>query len=178
MLQLRERRAIGLPLFWSVAAMAAGCGQIREALPNLAQPLAQTSQGQRASGSWSVTGSLQTPRVAPLAVTLSNGKVLVAGGLDKNNHAIKSAERIRPRLCSGNERRALHPGGAEIDSYAPLEQQLRVNDPPGHFVDRLSHRRDVGAHRTQLFVRAPQTAVRAAQLALHDDQRAIGAAEQ
>jgi Kelch motif/Galactose oxidase, central domain len=122
MLQLRERRAIGLPLFWFVAAMAAGCGQIRETLPNLT--LSQTAQGQRAPGSWSLTGSLKTPRVAPLAVTLSNGKVLVAGGLDKNNHAIASAELYDP--ASGRWSRTASMSTARVQATITLLQNNKV----------------------------------------------------
>jgi N-acetylneuraminic acid mutarotase len=47
-------------------------------------------------GSWSRTGSLHTARASPMAVTLQNGKVLVAGGLDKNNQALSSAELFDP----------------------------------------------------------------------------------
>jgi N-acetylneuraminic acid mutarotase len=125
MLQPQERRAVWVPLIGLVAATAlAGCGQIRATLPNLAQSLSQTSQGQRASGSWSVTGSLQTPRVAPMAVTLSNGKVLIAGGLDNNNHAIASAEVYDP--TSGEWSQTASMLTARVQATVTLLQNKKV----------------------------------------------------
>lgn len=38
-----------------------------------------------ATGSWSMTGSLHTARVSPIAVTLPNGNVLVTGGFNNPN---------------------------------------------------------------------------------------------
>lgn len=45
-----------------------------------------------ASGTWTVTGSLNTARYAYTATLLSNGKVLVAGGLDSDLNPLNSAE--------------------------------------------------------------------------------------
>jgi N-acetylneuraminic acid mutarotase len=47
-------------------------------------------------GAWTLTGSLNTARAILMAVTLKNGKVLVAGGIDSNNHALASAELYDP----------------------------------------------------------------------------------
>jgi hypothetical protein len=125
MLQLQERRAIVVPLIWLVAALVtAGCGSVRGTLPNLAQSLSQSGQGQRALGSWSVTGSLQTPRVAPMAVTLSNGKVLIAGGLDNNNHAIASAELYDP--TSGQWSKTAGMSTARVQATMTLLQNNNV----------------------------------------------------
>ncbi|MGB6645221.1 MAG: kelch repeat-containing protein [Candidatus Cybelea sp.] len=125
MLHLQERRAIGVPLIGLIAAMAAaGCGQIHEAVPNLAQSLSQTGQGQRSPGSWSVTGSLRTPRVAPMAVTLSNGKVLIAGGLDNNNHAIASAELYDPMSARWSKTAGMST--ARVQATMTLLQNKRV----------------------------------------------------
>ncbi|HEY2475585.1 MAG TPA: kelch repeat-containing protein [Candidatus Cybelea sp.] len=125
MLALQGRRAVGVSLIWLIAAIAgAGCGQIRQTLPNLAQSLSQTSQEQRASGSWSVTGSLHTPRVAPMAVTLSNGTVLVAGGLDKNNHAIASAEMYDPKAARWS--RTAGMSTARVQATVTLLQNKKV----------------------------------------------------
>ncbi len=41
-----------------------------------------------ATGQWSATGSLITPRFRPIAVRLANGKVLVAGGYDGSSAEI------------------------------------------------------------------------------------------
>jgi hypothetical protein len=125
MLQLQERRAVWVPLVGVVAAlMASGCGQVREALPNLTQTLSQTSRLQRASGSWSLTGSLKTPRVAPMAVTLSNGKVLVAGGLDNSNQAIASAELYDPK--SSQWSRTASMSTARVQATVTLLQNKKV----------------------------------------------------
>ena len=125
MLHLQERRAVGAPLIGLIAAIAAaGCGQIREAVPNLAQSLSQTGQRQRSPGSWSVTGSLRTPRVAPMAVTLSNGKVLIAGGLDNNNHAIASAELYDPTPARWSKTAGMST--ARVQATMTLLQNKRV----------------------------------------------------
>src|SRR5215467_6232205 len=41
--------------------------------------------GKEAGGSWAFTGSLNTARIMPMAVTLPSGKVLVTGGFDNPN---------------------------------------------------------------------------------------------
>lgn len=58
---------------------------------------ASTRRHTSTSGGWTLTGSLLTPRVQPMAATLPSGKVLVAGGLDNKNHAIGSAELFDPK---------------------------------------------------------------------------------
>jgi N-acetylneuraminic acid mutarotase len=48
-------------------------------------------------GAWKLTGSLHTARALPMAVTLPNGEVLAAGGIDANNHELASAELYDPQ---------------------------------------------------------------------------------
>jgi len=152
MLQSQERRVGGVPLIALVAALAAaGCGQIRETLPTLAQSLPPTSQQQRASGSWSITGSLHTPRVAPMAVTLSNGEVLIAGGLDNNNHAIASAELYDP--TSGQWLQAAKMSAARVQATMTLLHNKEVLVAGGETATGLTASAEVynpSAHRWSL----------------------------
>src|SRR5438094_6652475 len=48
------------------------------------------------TGTWTVTGSLNTARESHTAALLSNGMVLVAGGYDSNTHVLASAELYDP----------------------------------------------------------------------------------
>ena len=50
----------------------------------------------RASGTWTLTGSLNTARIAHTATLLPNGMVLVAGGFDNAGNALHSAELYDP----------------------------------------------------------------------------------
>ncbi len=60
-------------------------------------PLATLSTGDDpASGTWTLTGSLNTARYLHTATLLPNGMVLVAGGLDSNLNALDSAELYDP----------------------------------------------------------------------------------
>jgi hypothetical protein len=60
-------------------------------------PLATLSTGDDpASGTWTLTGSLNTARYLHTATLLPNGMVLVAGGLDSNLNALPSAELYDP----------------------------------------------------------------------------------
>ena len=60
-------------------------------------PLATLSIGDDpASGTWTVTGSLNTARDAHTATLLPNGMVLVAGGIDSNLNPLNSAELYDP----------------------------------------------------------------------------------
>lgn len=52
------------------------------------------------TGTWSLTGSLITPRVEFTATLLKNGRVLVAGGIDNRDMAISSAELYDPQSGS------------------------------------------------------------------------------
>src|SRR5947207_14970505 len=55
-------------------------------------PVATLSTGDEpASGTWTVTGSLNTARYLHTATLLPNGMVLVAGGFDSNSIAVSSA---------------------------------------------------------------------------------------
>src|SRR5579864_2127748 len=47
------------------------------------------------AGTWTLTGSMRSARVSPMAVTLPNGDVLVAGGF--NNKVFASAELYNPQ---------------------------------------------------------------------------------
>jgi N-acetylneuraminic acid mutarotase len=58
-------------------------------------------------GSWALTSPLKTARIAPMAVTLSNGKVLVAGGIDNQNHDLASVELFDPQTGSWTPAAAL-----------------------------------------------------------------------
>lgn len=89
----RSRYAV----FASMLAIAA-CGQGHQTLPATAPNGSKFIAARGASGgSWTVTGSLLTPRVGPMGATLANGKVLVAGGLDNQNHELASAELYDPK---------------------------------------------------------------------------------
>jgi N-acetylneuraminic acid mutarotase len=60
-------------------------------------PVATLSTGDDpASGTWTLTGSLDTARYLHTATLLPNGMVLVAGGLDSNLNALDSAELYDP----------------------------------------------------------------------------------
>jgi hypothetical protein len=48
------------------------------------------------TGSWSATGNLNIPRIDFTATVLTNGKVLVAGGVDNQNEILSSAELYDP----------------------------------------------------------------------------------
>ena len=60
------------------------------------QVLASAELYNPATGQWTLTGSLHTPRVDHSATLLSNGQVLVAGGNDTNFNTLASAERCNP----------------------------------------------------------------------------------
>jgi hypothetical protein len=61
------------------------------------RPLATLSTGDDpASGTWTVTGSLNTARYAHTATLLPNGMVLVAGGIDSSLNHLNSAELYDP----------------------------------------------------------------------------------
>jgi Galactose oxidase, central domain len=61
------------------------------------RPLATLSTGDGpASGTWIVTGSLNTARELHTATLLPNGTVLVAGGIDRNLNTLDSAELYDP----------------------------------------------------------------------------------
>jgi hypothetical protein len=64
--------------------------------PDPAPAASKFAASDATGGSWALTGSLKTARVGPMAVTLSNGKVLVAGGLDQFFHQISSTEIYTP----------------------------------------------------------------------------------
>ena len=49
-----------------------------------------------ATGRWSATGSLKTPRAGFTATLLATGKVLVAGGVDTWDDSLDSAELYDP----------------------------------------------------------------------------------
>src|SRR5437899_10359824 len=60
-------------------------------------PLATLSTGDDpTSGTWTVTGSLNTARARHTATLLPNGMVLVAGGFDSTSNASASAELYAP----------------------------------------------------------------------------------
>ncbi|HKW44127.1 MAG TPA: kelch repeat-containing protein, partial [Candidatus Eremiobacteraceae bacterium] len=48
-------------------------------------------------GAWTLTGSLHTARVLPMAVTLQSGKVLVTGGVSNHNQGLRSSELFDPQ---------------------------------------------------------------------------------
>jgi N-acetylneuraminic acid mutarotase len=93
---------IRLPLrcfFLAAALAAAACGQGRQTLPATANNGVGSAARASASsaGSWTLTGSLVVARIAPMGVRLASGEVLVAGGLDNQNHALASAELYDPK---------------------------------------------------------------------------------
>jgi len=88
-------------LVLAISLALVACGQSHQAMPAALQYGSSSlrhSAGTNVAGSWTVTGSLSTGRASPMGVTLSNGKVLVAGGIDSNNHALASAEIYDPTI--------------------------------------------------------------------------------
>src|SRR5207249_4843402 len=71
-----------------------------------------------ATGTWSTTGNLNTPRAGSHTATLLlNGKVLVAGGIvDSDNHRTTSAELYDPSTGTWSYTGSLHTesGGSAI----------------------------------------------------------------
>jgi hypothetical protein len=68
--------------------VAGGCN------PSCDSPTAEAELYDPASGTWSATGSMMTPRATATATRLPDGKVLVAGG--RNGTAVSSAELYDP----------------------------------------------------------------------------------
>jgi len=54
-----------------------------------------------ATGTWSATGSLKTPREFDTATLLPSGKVLIVGGTDSKGNPLASAELLTPRPAPG-----------------------------------------------------------------------------
>jgi hypothetical protein len=81
-----------------------------------------------ATGTWTVTGSMSTPRVEQIATLLADGEVLVAGGLGASAMAVSSAELYNPAtgpggpLPSGDPRRVacIAAQDGRVDSTATL----------------------------------------------------------
>ena len=69
-----------------------------------------------ATGTWSKTGTLNTPRDGFTATLLQNGEVLVAGGVDKADDSLDSAEIYDP--TKGTWRYTGSYGGARFDHSA------------------------------------------------------------
>jgi hypothetical protein len=138
------RRAFYLVLLGAVCVIPFALGQrattkqsaVADPLLLGSGPLATLSTGDDpASGTWTVTGSLNTARDAHTATLLPNGMVLVAGGIDSLN-PLNSAELYDPAsgtwtvTGSLNTARDLHTatllsngmvlvaGGADSDSNA------------------------------------------------------------
>ncbi|PYX58166.1 MAG: hypothetical protein DMG76_09865 [Acidobacteria bacterium] len=63
-------------------------------LPNGSQATAELFDP--STGSFSSTGSMSTRRAAHTATLLSNGKVLVTGGIDNNGNVLATAELYDP----------------------------------------------------------------------------------
>jgi hypothetical protein len=59
-------------------------------------PLASAELFNPATGTWSTTGSMTTPRLNQSATLLNTGQVLVAGGIDTSDIPIASAELFTP----------------------------------------------------------------------------------
>jgi N-acetylneuraminic acid mutarotase len=94
--------ARSLPAAIVVLTLAA-CGQSHQALPaalNSGSGFVAAGRNATGGGSWTLTGSLVTPRAGPMGVALANGKVIVAGGLDNKNHELASAELYDPKTAS------------------------------------------------------------------------------
>ncbi|HKW45101.1 MAG TPA: kelch repeat-containing protein, partial [Candidatus Eremiobacteraceae bacterium] len=73
------------------------------------QALGDASLGDTTTnGSWTLTGSLHDVHVQPMAVTLPNGKVLLAGGLDSRNHEEATAEIFDPGTGRWSQAHAMH----------------------------------------------------------------------
>jgi N-acetylneuraminic acid mutarotase len=89
--------------FIAMVSIAVTCG-----VATPATATAASLNTDAAGGSWALTGSLHTGRAAPMAVTLPNGKVLVAGGIDSNNHALASAELFDPSSGTWSQTGTMH----------------------------------------------------------------------
>jgi len=77
-------------------------------------PLASTEIFDPATGNWTATGSLNTPRFDQVAVLLPNGKVLVAGGEGELGKALSSAELFDPNTGKWTATGAM----ADVREYA------------------------------------------------------------
>src|SRR5438876_6591513 len=54
------------------------------------------AQSPASTGVWSPTGNMHSPRAEQTATRLQDGRVLVAGGTDKNNNLVATAELYDP----------------------------------------------------------------------------------
>ncbi len=79
-------------------ACLSNCGKVLVAggLGPSGQPLASAELYDPATGSWTVTGALKTPRASHTATLLSNGKILVVGGSGPDGQPLASAEIFNP----------------------------------------------------------------------------------
>jgi Galactose oxidase, central domain len=77
-----------------------------------------------ATGQWTVTGSMTTPRAAHAATLLANGQVLVAGGLNSSGSTLASAELYDP--SSGTWKATGSMNDARANVQATLLQNGQV----------------------------------------------------
>jgi hypothetical protein len=77
-----------------------------------------------ATGQWTVTGSMTTPRAEHAATLLANGQVLVAGGLNFSGSALASAELYDP--SSGTWKATGSMNDARANAQATLLQNGQV----------------------------------------------------
>src|SRR5215469_8775303 len=76
--------------------------------PSVAGPIFRDGRdGKEAGGSWAITGSLNTARITPMAVTLPNGKVLVTGGFN-NPNSFSSSELWDPATGAWSMTGSMH----------------------------------------------------------------------
>jgi hypothetical protein len=77
-----------------IAGDAVTTTECRDDLPHtMYRPLASAELfSPAASGTFALTGSMSTPRAGHTATLLSNGKVVVVGGIDNNGNFLSSAE--------------------------------------------------------------------------------------
>jgi hypothetical protein len=92
-----------------VLVVGGGSGA-RARAAELCKPPAEWDVGEGQTQGWSLTGSLARNRSLHTASLLADGRVLVVGGIDDNNHELASAEIWNPRSGTWRSAGRLHDG--------------------------------------------------------------------
>jgi hypothetical protein len=83
--------------------------------------LAEAELYDPATGTWSATGSMTTPRFGNTLNLLFNGRVLAAGGEDKDVSVLQSSETYEPGHRRVDSRPRYDHAQGERDGHAPSE---------------------------------------------------------